>query len=58
MTSTVLHIDASARHAHPPPADAWAVAQVLETEHGWSENEIRGLMGENLMRVYKANWGE
>ena len=41
-----------------PPADVWAVAQVLEAQHGWSEAEIRGLMGENLMRVYKANWGE
>ncbi|SNT29769.1 dipeptidase [Tropicimonas sediminicola] len=40
-----------------PPADAWAVAQVLEDEHGWSEAEIRALMGENLMRVYEANWG-
>lgn len=41
-----------------PPADAWAVAQVLEEQHGWNEAEIRGVMGENLMRVYKANWGE
>ena len=40
-----------------PPADVWAVAQVLEEEHGWSEAEIRGLMGDNLMRLYEANWG-
>ena len=40
-----------------PPADVWAVAQLLEEVHGWSEAEIRGLMGENLMRVYEANWG-
>ena len=40
-----------------PPADVWAVAQILEEQHGWSEAEIHGLMGGNLMRVYKANWG-
>ena len=41
-----------------PPADAWAVSRVLEEQHGWSESEIRGLMGGNLMRLYEANWGE
>ncbi|SPJ28934.1 dipeptidase [Falsiruegeria mediterranea] len=41
-----------------PPADVWAVARTLEEEHGWSEGDIRGVMGANLMRLYKANWGE
>jgi microsomal dipeptidase-like Zn-dependent dipeptidase len=22
----------------------------------WSESDIRGFLGENLMRVYEANW--
>jgi membrane dipeptidase len=36
--------------------DIWGVARVLEDEYGWSEDEIRGFLGENLMRVYEANW--
>lgn len=36
--------------------DIWAVVRVLEDDHGWSEDEIRGFLGENLLRVYKANW--
>lgn len=34
----------------------WAVAAVLEDEYGWTEDEIRGFLGENLLRVYAANW--
>lgn len=34
----------------------WDVAAILEGEHGWRENEVRGFLGENLMRVYEANW--
>lgn len=34
----------------------WDVVAILEDEYGWSEEEIRGFLGENLMRVYKANW--
>lgn len=36
--------------------DIWGVARVLEDEYGWSEEEIRGFLGENLMRVFKAVW--
>jgi microsomal dipeptidase-like Zn-dependent dipeptidase len=35
----------------------WDVVAILEDEHGWSEEEIRGFLGENLLRVYEANWG-
>jgi microsomal dipeptidase-like Zn-dependent dipeptidase len=34
----------------------WAVAAVLEDEYGWSEEDVRGFLGENLIRVYEANW--
>jgi membrane dipeptidase len=35
---------------------AWNVVVVLEEKYGWSEEDIRGFLGENVMRVYKANW--
>ena len=38
------------------PENIWDVAAILEDEHDWSEQEIRGFLGENLMRVYEANW--
>jgi len=31
-------------------------ASVLEDKYGWTEKEIRRFLGENLLRVYKANW--
>ncbi|GEA59011.1 dipeptidase [Vibrio comitans] len=34
----------------------WDVAAILEDDYGWTEQEVRGFLGENLMRVYKANW--
>jgi microsomal dipeptidase-like Zn-dependent dipeptidase len=34
----------------------WDVAAILEDEYGWSDDEVRGFLGENLMRVYEANW--
>jgi microsomal dipeptidase-like Zn-dependent dipeptidase len=34
----------------------WDVVAILEDRHGWSDEEIRGFLGENLMRVYAANW--
>ena len=34
----------------------WDVAAILEDDHGWTEKEILGFLGENLMRVYEANW--
>jgi membrane dipeptidase len=36
--------------------DIWAIVAVLEDKYGWNESEIRGFLGENLMRVYAANW--
>ena len=33
----------------------WDVV-ALQEEHDWSEEEIIGFLGENLMRVYDANW--
>ena len=38
------------------PENIWDVTAILEDEHGWSNEEIRGFLGENLMRVYEANW--
>ncbi len=39
-----------------PPGDAWGIARVLVEEHGWTEDDIRALIGGNIMRVYAANW--
>ena len=38
------------------PRDIWGVVKVLEDKYGWSKKDIRGFLGENLLRVYKANW--
>ena len=38
------------------PENIWDIASILEDDHGWSEKDIRGFLGENLMRVYEANW--
>lgn len=38
------------------PRDIWGVVAVLERDHGWSTDEVRGFLGENLMRLYQANW--
>lgn len=38
------------------PENIWDIVTILEDEHGWSEEEIIGFMGENLMRTYQANW--
>ncbi len=38
------------------PRDIWGVVQVLEDTYRWTEDEVRGFLGENLMRVYEANW--
>jgi membrane dipeptidase len=38
------------------PGEIWGVIRELETTYGWTEEEIRGFLGENLIRVYKANW--
>lgn len=34
----------------------WAVARILHEKYGWNDKEVRGFLGENLMRVYEANW--
>lgn len=34
----------------------WGVAAILEDDYGWTEKEVKGFLGENLMRVYEANW--
>ena len=39
-----------------PPSIIWGVVTELEMEHSWTEDEIRGFLGKNALRVYKANW--
>jgi microsomal dipeptidase-like Zn-dependent dipeptidase len=31
------------------------VRELIET-YGWSDDEIHGFLGDNLLRVYEANW--
>jgi membrane dipeptidase len=38
------------------PGEIWGVVRVLEDLYGWTEDEIRGFLGGNLLRLYKANW--
>jgi microsomal dipeptidase-like Zn-dependent dipeptidase len=38
------------------PEHIWDVAAILEDKYGWTELEVRGFLGENLLRVYQANW--
>lgn len=38
------------------PGEIWGAVRVLQELYGWTDDEIRGLLGENLLRVYKANW--
>jgi len=40
------------------PGEIWGAVKVLEDVYGWTGREIRGLLGENLLRVYSANWEE
>ncbi|SFK89888.1 dipeptidase [Shimia haliotis] len=40
------------------PENIWDIAAILENDHGWTEEDIRGFLGENLMRVYEANWAK
>jgi membrane dipeptidase len=37
------------------PGEVWGVVRELEERYGWTEDEIRGFLGENVLRVYKAN---
>ena len=38
------------------PGEIWGVVRYLQEENGWTDEEIIGLIGGNLLRVYKANW--
>lgn len=38
------------------PSEMWGAARVLEETYGWTNEEIAGFLGENLVRFYKANW--
>ena len=38
------------------PGEVWGVVRELIETFGWTDEEIHGFLGENLMRVYKANW--
>jgi membrane dipeptidase len=38
--------------------DIWGVARVLEDKYDWREDDVRGFLGENVMRVFKENWSE
>jgi len=40
------------------PGEIWGVVRELEDRYGWSKDEIRGFLGANLLRLYKANWVE
>jgi len=42
--------------ANIAPENVWGVVAVLEDTYGWTEQDIHGFLGENLMRVYEANW--
>lgn len=35
----------------------WDTVAILEKEYGWSEEDIIGFLGENLLRVYETTWG-
>lgn len=38
------------------PGDVWGVVGILESKYNWTPGEIKGFLGENALRVYKANW--
>ena len=38
------------------PGEIWGVVRELQERYGWSDDEIRGFIGGNLLRLYKANW--
>jgi microsomal dipeptidase-like Zn-dependent dipeptidase len=47
-------------HATPShmgkPSEMWATARVSEETYGWTEDEIAGFLGENLVRFYGQVW--
>jgi membrane dipeptidase len=38
------------------PGEIWGAVKYLQDNHGWTDEEIVGLLGGNLLRVYEANW--
>jgi microsomal dipeptidase-like Zn-dependent dipeptidase len=38
------------------PGEVWGAVGVLQDVYGWTDDEIVGLLGGNLLRVYEANW--
>ncbi|MGD2007752.1 MAG: membrane dipeptidase [Cellvibrionales bacterium] len=38
------------------PEHIWDIVALLEDEHQWTDAEIIGFLGGNLLRVYQANW--
>ena len=38
------------------PSEMWGTARVLQEAYGWTDEEIAGFLGENLVRFYKATW--
>ena len=46
------------KYRQPPPflKHNQRMVRELEERYGWTEKEIRGFLGENLRRVYEANW--
>ena len=38
------------------PGEIWGVVRELRDRYRWTDEEIRGFLGENILRVYKANW--
>jgi membrane dipeptidase len=38
------------------PSEMWGAARVLQETYGWTDEEIAGFLGENLVRFYKATW--
>ncbi|MFT7671580.1 MAG: membrane dipeptidase [Planctomycetota bacterium] len=38
------------------PGTIWGIVRFLEEEYDWTYEEIRGILGENALRVYRANW--
>ena len=38
------------------PSEMWGAARVLEEVYGWTDEEIAGFLGENLVRFYNDVW--
>lgn len=38
------------------PGEVWAVVRELQETYDWTDDEIVGFLGGNLLRIYEANW--